>query len=290
MSHENATTRITRLAPSPTGALHLGNARTFIINWAMARQRGWKIVFRIEDLDGPRIKEGADTQAMNDLQWLGLDWDTGPTWQRSDLLPYRDALEILRKKKLIYPCHCTRKDIEQAQSAPHVEDHELRYPGTCRGKNISEQAVNVQQQVGDFVVSTKAGLPAYQLAVVIDDARAGVTDIVRGDDLIGSAARQLLLYEALHLQPQPRYWHLPLVLGTDGKRLAKRHGDTRLAWYRDQGVSVQRIIGLLAKWSGIVSQPQPMDAAEFLARFAIEKLSHSPVFFGAEDHAWLMQK
>lgn len=305
----------TRLAPSPTGALHLGNARTFLINWALAKQNNWKIVLRIEDLDTPRVKAAAQQQAIEDLRWLGIDWHEGPTYQMQDLLPYHATIEKLREKGLIYACSCTRTEIATAQSAPNLGDHELRYPGTCRGKNFGTssdspaalrimipdeaivftdmiagaQSINVQQQVGDFVISTKANLPAYQLAVVVDDARQGVTDIVRGDDLIPSAARQLWLYRFLELTPLPRYWHLPLVLGEDGRRLAKRHGDSRLSSYRDQGVSPERIIGLAARSSGITTSNTPMNAEEFAQRFEVNNLSREPVTFTKQDHDWLME-
>lgn len=316
----------TRLAPSPTGALHLGNARTFLINWAIARQRGWRIVLRIEDLDGPRVKQGADRQAIDDLAWLGLDWDTEPLVQRADLSSYHDALKALQDGRLVYRCSCTRKDIRDAQSAPHEDDHELRYPGTCRpaldaGGRLLEgdssvptsaakpaalrvvvpdgpiefddevhgpQRVDVQRQVGDFVVASKAGLPAYQLAVVVDDARQGVTDVVRGDDLLRSTGRQLWLYRMLDLPPLPRYWHLPLVHGPDGRRLAKRHGDTRVAWYRDQGVAPERVVGLLGLWSGAGPRREPISAAEFRERFDLARLPRDAVTFSPEDHAWLL--
>ncbi|MCG3180644.1 MAG: Glutamate--tRNA ligase [Phycisphaerae bacterium] len=315
--------RTTRLAPSPTGALHMGNARTFLANWALARRGGWRIVLRIEDLDTPRTKPGADAAAVEDLGWLGLDWDAGPTRQMADLSPYRDALDRLRSAGLIYPCRCTRRDIEQAASAPHADAHELRYPGTCRpapddlshaadaGRRDAPiawrlivpdgeiafndgfhgpQRVNVQREVGDFVVATKASLPAYQLAVVVDDARQGVTDVVRGDDLLGSTGRQLLLYHLLGLGPPPRYTHLPLVVGEDGRRLAKRHGDTRLATYRDAGVSADRVVGLLAFWSGVVPAREPMSADEFRDRFDLTRLPPAPAVFTAADHAWLTDR
>ena len=326
--------RVTRLAPSPTGALHLGNARTFLINWAMAKQNDWRVVLRIEDLDGPRVKAGATELAIEDLQWLGMDWDEGPLYQRNELTPYHEALSELHGHGLIYPCGCSRREIMQAASAPQDGVHELRYSGKCRPKEIScgntgeyskseyldwpptevsseigeiawrlcvpddnvnfddgyagEQTVNVQQQVGDYVVSTKEGLPAYQLAVVVDDARQGVTDVVRGDDLIDSAGRQLWLYKFLGLTPLPQYYHLPLVIGEDGRRLAKRHGDTRVASYREAGVNVQRIIGLLGYWSGITDNRCEMDAAEFVARFTLDNLPKEKVVFTQEDDQWLM--
>ena len=309
--------RRTRLAPSPTGALHLGNARTFLINWSLARRLGWAITLRIEDLDTPRTRPGADAQAIADLHWLGLDWDQGPTWQQADLSPYAAALDRLRGRGLVYPCRCTRREIQQALSAPHGDDHELRYPGMCRptagaaaggpgepsawrlivpDESIAfddaihgPQQVNVQRQVGDFVVATKSALPAYQLAVVVDDARQGITDVVRGDDLLGSTGRQLLLYRLLELPDPPRYWHLPLVLGPDGRRLAKRHGDTRLAAYRDQGVSPECVVGLLAFWSGVSPTRAAMTARDFAERFDLARLPRAPVTFTAADHAWVAE-
>jgi glutamyl-tRNA synthetase len=164
-----------------------------------------------------------------------------------------------------------------------VPDEDVSYVDGFAG----EQSHNVQQQVGDFVISTKAGLPAYQLAVVVDDARQGVTDIVRGDDLLRSASRQLWLYRYLNLTPIPTYWHLPLVLGADGRRLAKRHGDTRLSYYRDMGTPPGKIIGLIAQWSGIQTTRCPMSSHEFAQRFDLSKLSHDPVIFTEADDQWL---
>ncbi len=312
----------TRLAPSPTGALHLGNARTFLINWAMARQGGWRVVLRIEDLDGPRVKAGSAEQAVDVLRWLGLDWDGAPMLQSGDLSPYRGALDRLWAAGLTYPCPATRREIEAAGSAPHAGDHETRYPGLYRPPGSPPIAagsatatrlivpdgivefddtlhgrceVDVQGQVGDFIVETKAGVPAYQLAVVVDDAGQGVTEVVRGDDLLDSTARQVLLYGMLELGDPPRYTHVPLVLGPDGRRLAKRHGDTRLVMYRDAGVPAERVVGLLASWCGLGGAtgargegPQPMTAAAFAARFDLAKLPRDTVTFRNEDHAWLM--
>jgi len=309
----------TRLAPSPTGALHLGNARTFVINWALARRRGWRVVMRMEDLDGPRIKAGAAEHAYDALRWLGLDWDEGPYTQRSDLSAYHAALGRLGEAGLIYRCRCTRKEIEAAQSAPHEDEHELRYPGTCRPERsaaaryeasdedgmswrlwvedeavrfvdeiVGEVAINVQDQVGDFIVATKAGLPAYQLAVVVDDAAQGVTEVVRGDDLVRSTPRQLLLYRLLGLGPTPRYYHVPLVLGEDGRRLAKRHGDTRVTTYREAGCSAERIIGLLGAWCGLGDR-RAMSVAEFAERFELDRLPREAVTFTEQDHRWLIE-
>lgn len=314
--------RRTRLAPSPTGALHLGNARTFLINWAIARQRGWRIILRIEDLDGPRVKEGADQLAIDILHWLGMDWDEGPYYQRHDLKRYHAALEKLAAKGLLYPCQCTRAEIAAAaRSAPHAGDkHELRYPGTCRPADpeprvfdprweatawrvrvpdeviafadevAGPQAINVERGVGDFILSTRLGLPAYQLAVVVDDADQGVTDVVRGDDLLPSAARQLMIYNMLEIEAaKPRYFHVPLVYGPDDRRLAKRHGDTRIATYRRHGVSAERIIGLIGDWCGLGPR-QPMTLAMFFERFDLDRLPRKNITFTADDEQWLLRK
>lgn len=300
----------TRLAPSPTGSLHLGNARTFLVNWALARRRGWKILLRIEDLDGPRVKPEAVDGLRRTLEWLGLDWDEGPLIQSSDLEPYREAMKRLAAEGAAFPCARTRGELAAA-SAPQEGVHETRYPRELRPASWEREfregvnwrflapeapvpftdAVHGPQEVclatlvGDFTVWTKRAVPAYQLAVVVDDHRQGVTQVVRGDDLLDSAARQLLLYRALGLGPEPAYTHLPLVRGPDGKRLAKRHGDSRVDGYRESGVPPERLIGLLAGWSGL--ERLPMSAAEFRDSFELSKMPKSSVVFTPQDDAWL---
>src|SRR4051812_24839666 len=213
---------------------------------------------RIEDIDGPRIKRGAAEQLLEDLRWLGLDWDEGPIYQSQRMNIYRDAIQQLLKSGHAYPCICTRSEVESAASAPHAEDGAAVYPGTCRGRfaTIEEAATqagrlpavrfcvadelmqwtdlfagpqqcDLSRQLGDFVIAKADGTPAYQLAVVLDDAGSMVSHVVRGDDLLDSTPRQMLIYRALGLVDRvPSYYHLPLVVGTDGRRLAKRHGDT----------------------------------------------------------------
>lgn len=337
--------RTTRLAPSPTGALHLGNARTFLITWAIARKLGWRIILRIEDMDTPRVKAGAALELADTLRWLGMDWDppvTGPRnnplVQSHDLEPYRAAMRVLAMRGRAYPCVLTRTQIEAAASAPQEGAHDVAFPAklrpegagramefdavcmkgeqeerqdvrpgapaypgeanwrfVCPGGAVSfedrvagAQSIDPSAIIGDFVLWTKRDQPSYQLAVVVDDARQGVTDVIRGDDLLDSAARQLLLYRALELGNEPAYWHLPLVIGTDGKRLAKRHGDSRIETYRAQGVSAERIIGLIAHWS-IPGHPRtPTTSTEFLHRFDPAKLPRTPVRFTPEDDRWLL--
>lgn len=313
----NALPQTTRLAPSPTGALHLGNARTFLVNWALARQQGWHIVLRIEDLDTPRVKPNALVDTIDILAWLGMDWDSGPVIQSHDLTPYRKAMQTLASKGLAYPCALSRSEIEAAASAPQEGTQEVRFPPELRPAlqpvpfdledtnwrfACPEQVVRFTDgvrgpaevdphaEVGDFVIWTRRGQPSYQLAVVVDDHRQGVTHIVRGDDLLGSAGRQILLYQALELGALPKYLHLPLVRGQDGRRLAKRHGDTRLTTYREQGIAPERVIGLLAFWCGISPNRQPMTPDEFRERLRTDTISPHDIVFTQEDERWLQAR
>ncbi|MGD9688617.1 MAG: tRNA glutamyl-Q(34) synthetase GluQRS [Phycisphaerales bacterium] len=320
-------TRVSRLAPSPTGSLHLGNARTFLLNWAIARQRGWRLVLRVEDLDGPRVKPESAADIEATLQWLGMDWDGTTRVQSTDLSGYRRAMDFLASAGRVYPCDLTRQQIEAAASAPQVGSGEVRFPPELRplgfrmgcggheaGGEVGRvrfdsarswrlavepgvvmfeddfagpQAIDPSGTIGDFVVWTKRETPAYQLAVVVDDAREGVTHVIRGDDLLDSAARQLLLYRALGLGPEPQYGHLPLVVGPDGKRLAKRHGDTRVNAYRDAGVPAEAIVGLVAFWSGVQSTRARLSARELVERLHTSRIPRSPVVFSSEDDQWL---
>ena len=293
-----------RLAPSPTGAQHVGNARTYLIAWLSARSRGGQVALRTEDIDSPRIKPGAAEQACADLRWLGLDWDDGPVVQTQRLALYEDALCRLRARELVYPCTCTRSDVERAASAPHAEHEGPVYPGTCAGRRSADAErltgqpycwrfragtmagefvdafrgpiqVPASELGGDFVIWKSAGTPAYQLAVVVDDADMGVTEVIRGDDLVPSTPRQLLLYEALELKP-PSFAHVPLVVGPDGRRLAKRHGDTRLATLRAAGVTAEQLLGLLAWSCGWIDRIEPVTTSELLPRFQLETIPHEP--------------
>lgn len=285
-----------RLAPSPTGAQHVGNARTYLLAWLSARSRGGRVILRIEDIDSPRIKAGADEQAIGDLRWLGLDWDEGPYWQTRRLPLYETALADLQETERVYPCSCSRTDIEQAASAPHLDHEGARYPGTCAGRRVADAATLhelfawrfrsaadrstfddgfrgsttvAEHLAGDFVIWKSAGTPAYQLAVVVDDAAMGVTEVLRGDDLIPSTPRQLQLYDALELSP-PRFVHVPLVVGPDGRRLAKRHGDTRLSALRARGVRAEALLGLLAWSCGWLERVEPVRLDELLSRFRLD--------------------
>jgi len=285
-----------RLAPSPTGAQHVGNARTYLIAWLSARSQGGSVRLRIEDIDSPRIKAGAADQSQDDLRWLGLDWDGEPVVQTQRVERYESALVELRRQERVYPCTCTRSDVAAAASAPHAENEGPTYPGTCASRRVQDAealtqagvpfswrfrvqesprfvdayrgqvALDLRSNGGDFVVWKSAGTPAYQLAVVVDDAEMGITEVIRGDDLLLSTPRQLLLYSALGCSP-PSFAHMPLVVGTDGRRLAKRHGDTRLAALRNAGVPAEKLIGLLAWSCGWAEKGIAISPRELLKRW-----------------------
>jgi glutamyl-tRNA synthetase len=291
-----------RLAPSPTGAQHIGNARTYLIAWLAARQQGGRLLLRFEDIDSPRIKAGAVEQTLVDLRWLGLDWDGEPWIQTTRLTCYEQALSRLKAQQQVYPCTCTRSDIAAAASAPHWEHEGPVYPGTCASRRAADAdtldqpfawrfrvdhspdfvdafcgpvSIDLKRVGGDFVIWKSAGTPAYQLAVVVDDADSGVTEVIRGDDLLPSTPRQLLLYQALQ-RTAPRFCHVPLVVGPDGRRLAKRHGDTRLSALREAGVQPEALIGLLAWSCGWLPQPQPISLRELLPRFDLQRIPTHP--------------
>lgn len=273
-----------RLAPSPTGGLHIGNARTFLLAWLLARQANGRVIFRMEDLDATRARPEAAELAIADLRWLGLTWDEGPDCggqhgpyvqsERSEI--YQAALDRLIAANHVYPCTCTRAEILRAASAPHAEDEQPLYPGTCVHRHASEwvalqaqgrhfawrfrsvgRRVDWQDQLlgeqshelshigGDFIVARSGGVYGYQLAVVVDDAAMGVTQVVRGHDLVDSTPRQVLIQEALDL-PRPAYWHVGLVKGPDGKRLAKRDQSVKIAEIRASGMSPSEIVRRLA--------------------------------------------
>jgi glutamyl-tRNA synthetase len=301
-----------RLAPSPTGHLHLGHARSFLIAWWHARSRAGRIVLRLEDVDTERIKPGMVEAAIADLLWLGLDWDGEPYMQSSGISEINTAAIRLLDRGMAYPCICTRKEIQAAASAPHGELIETIYPGTCRGKfatlaaaeqasgrpaalrfAVPDQLIRIKDgiqgtrefnpatSIGDFPILRRLSMPAYQLAVVVDDARQNVTEIVRGADLLGSCVRQWLLQGALGFE-HPRWWHVPLVADASGRRLAKRSDDVSLARLRGAGTDPRRIVAWVARSVGIeVSGLVRPD--EVTAAFDIQRVPNSEVRVTALD-------
>ncbi|MGC1481999.1 MAG: tRNA glutamyl-Q(34) synthetase GluQRS [Chthoniobacterales bacterium] len=255
---------ITRLAPTPTGLLHLGHARTFAATHRLARDAGGRVHLRIEDLDTARCRPEFTEAAIDDLRWLGLDWDGEIIYQSQRRASYETAWTRLRDRDLIYPCSRSRKDVRDAALAPHAEDEEPLYPVAWRPAvgaatdHLSPLGLNWRLRVpdgeaitfddgrigpttfvagddfGDFLVWNRDNIPAYELAVVVDDIAMGITEVIRGEDLLLSTARQILIYRALGARP-PKFRHLPLVLDENGRRLAKRHAALSLHTLRERG-------------------------------------------------------
>lgn len=295
-----------RFAPSPSGRMHLGNAFSSLMAWLGARSCGGRMVLRIEDLD-PRAQSRARAdQIVQDLDWLGLDWDEGPVYQSERLGLYEDALARLSEQGAVYPCFCTRSQLHAA-SAPHASDGTYVYQGTCRNLTPREVAERsrlrppalrlrvpepsdplgtiafddlvfghveevLSRDCGDFLIRRSDGVFAYQLAVVVDDALMGVTEVVRGRDLLGSAARQTYLFSLLGYKA-PVYAHVPLLVAADGRRLSKRDKDLDLGALRDAGVSSQHIIGALAHAVGLAEAGERVSPHELVSRFSWDEVA-----------------
>lgn len=301
-----------RLAPSPTGRLHLGHARTFLIAWLMARASGGRVVFRTEDLDSSRVRPGMDEGAMSDLRWIGLDWDEGPDVggpsspyvQSERLALYAETLENLKRADLVYPCTCSKAEIRRMASAPHAGEDGPIYPGTCAGRTARDAedlgdrpfswrfrvgpevipwddlfkgpiASDPSTIVGDFPVGRSDGVISYQLSVVVDDAMMGITQVIRGDDLVSSTPRQLLLYRAIDRQA-PRFGHVPLVVDPEGRRLAKRDESITLASLKDRGVDPGELMSEIGRSLGLTSTEGGTPRA-WIDRFRPELLPPAPV-------------
>jgi len=285
-----------RFAPSPTGVLHVGNLRTALLAWLFARSAGARFLMRVEDLDAQRVKPGFEEQQLGDLAAIGIDWD-GPVVRQSERLPlYADALARLDADGRLYPCFCTRAEIREAASAAHGPLPEGAYPGTCRELTAAERAEReasgrppalrlradgervafadrlLGEQAGvvdDFVVRRGDGTPAYNLAVVVDDALQGVGEVVRGADLVDSTPRQLLLARLLGL-PAPTHAHVPLVIGPDGARLAKRAA---------LGESAADVVAWMAARTGLAEPGERVTAAELVGRFDPARLPMEPTVY-----------
>lgn len=304
-----------RYAPSPTGAIHLGNARTALLAWLDARHAGDSFVLRVEDLDRARIPEGAEARLLEDLRWLGLDWDEGPDvggrhapYRQSERTELYDLfLRGLIESGSAFLCACSRADVARAASAPHAEDDEgPRYPGTCRDLPREEVEARAAAQgrrpsvrfrggqrdvavdelqgpvfpavggVDDFVLRRADGTASYQLAVVIDDVTMGIQRVVRGADLLGSTLRQVALYKAL-AKPVPTFVHVPLVLAPGGERLAKRTRPVSIADLRARGVSAETVVGALGASAGLCPQGIRREARHLKTSYELWRVGNQPV-------------
>lgn len=286
-----------RFAPSPTGRMHLGNVFSALLSWLSAKSQGGTWLLRIEDIDPQRSKQEYAELIMDDLHWLGLDWDEGPYYQseRGDI--YEHYLKQLTDNGLTYPCYCTRADILATQ-APHESDGRVVYKGTCRnlapgvktgpaairmkvpseGKGILSftdghygmQTIDLTTHCGDFIVRRKDGAWAYQLAVVVDDALMGINEVVRGCDLLLSSPQQIYLAQQLSFAP-PHFTHLPLLCNKQGQRLSKRDQSLDMAALRTSNTP-EEIIGMLAHAAGLQQSNEPITAQELVGEFSWDKI------------------
>ncbi len=287
-----------RFAPSPSGRMHLGNVFSALMSWLYVRKNGGKMIMRIEDLDRTRCKKEYADLVKHDLKWLGLDWDEEMPCQSTRTKAYDDALARLRDMGVLFDCRCSRNDIN-ISSAPHASDGSVIYDGRCknaddetkRAISLSPHSVriavpdrvitfddviygeynqNLARECGDFVLKKADGSYAYQLAVVVDDIFAGVDTVVRGNDLMSSAPRQIYLHELLGADP-PEYCHVPMLVDTQGRKLSKRDKDCDMG-YLQSVYSPQQIIGGLAFVSGLIGRYEPLSSAELLNKFDVKKI------------------
>jgi glutamyl-tRNA synthetase len=327
-------TPVGRLAPSPSGRLHLGHARTFALAWAHSRSQAGRLLLRLEDLDQSRCRPEHVERLLRDLTWLGLDWDGAPVYQSQRLDVLREAAARLEHSGEAYRCTCRRVDLEQAVQAPQRGVSEQRYPGTCRPRAnpvrgsapvpvrpgapvpvrpgapvpvrpgempdrsalrfrvpdgllcfsdglAGPQSFDVSADVGDFLISSRTNVPAYQLAVVVDDAHQGVTEVFRGDDLLSSTPRQILLQRALGLA-EPAWFHIPLVLDSQGRRLAKRADDLSLEALREAGVDARAVLAWVGRSAGL-NVPERITPSELVAAYDLTQLLRESVSFGQAE-------
>ena len=317
-----------RLAPSPTGMAHLGNAWAFLLAWLFVRSQNGELVLRMEDLDLERSSPVYMQMLMSDIRWLGLDWDEGPTperelasWHQSNRFHlYEDALQTLRDKGLAYPCFCSRKDLRMLASAPHLGDAGIVYPGTCRNLTPAEvaertqkglpaswrfrgqgrvfafddlvmgpQRQSIEESGGDFNMKRADGIFSYQLAVSVDDGLMGITQVIRGRDILPSTVRQLAILDALGM-PAPEYGHIPLLLDTDGERLAKRQASLSLEALRTRNVSPWRVTGLLARAAGLIDRKEAVHPGDLVQNFSPDRLTRTDYTLTQADMLWLEGK
>ena len=292
-----------RFAPTPSGRMHLGNVFAALIAWLSVRSRDGEMVLRMEDLDTQRTSAEFAETLRDDLRWLGLTWDRETPAQSQRSAVYDKYFEILREKGLLYPCYCTRSQLHSV-NAPHLSDGTYVYPGTCRNLTEGERAAfhrapawrvvvpdrlwtvedriqgtyrcNLATECGDMVVRRADGVYVYQLAVTVDDGEAGVTEVVRGMDLLSSAPRQMYLQELFGF-PHPEYAHVPMLLAPDGRRLSKRDRDLDLGILR-QRLSREELLGELAFAAGLIDRKVPISLEALTKEFSWNKLTGDSIF------------
>lgn len=300
----------TRFAPSPTGYLHIGGARTALFNWLFARHHGGKFILRIEDTDRERSKEEYLRDILDSLSWLGLHWDEGPYFQSERMDLYRQYAFRLLEEGKAYRCYCTPEELEEMRKKALAEGRKPKYDGRCRdrrdhpdrpfairfkapqgGVTVVEDLLRGKvtfrnEELDDLIILRSDGTPTYNFCVVIDDATMGITHVIRGDDHLNNTPRQLMIYEALGWEP-PKFAHVPLILGKDRTRLSKRHGATAVSSYRQEGFLPEAMVNYLARLGWSYGDQEIFSLDELIEKFSLENVSLSPAVFDLDKLLWL---
>ena len=302
----------TRFAPSPTGFLHVGGARTALFNWLYARHQGGIFVLRIEDTDQQRSTEESTRAILDAMIWLGLDWDEGPFFQAQRAANHRSMVQKLLMEGKAYYCTCTPEELERKRKTALAEGRKPKYDGTCRDKNLphSSDAVvrfrcpeigstmfhdlikgNIvinNEELDDLIIERRDGYPTYNFAVVVDDAEMGITHVIRGDDHVNNTPKQILLYEALGYAV-PQFAHVPMILGSDKTRLSKRHGATSVMAYKDMGYLPEALVNYLVRLGWAHGDQEIFGMDELAALFTLEAVGRSAAVFNPDKLLWLNQ-
>jgi glutamyl-tRNA synthetase len=302
---------IVRFAPSPTGFLHIGGARTALFNWLLARNTGGKFILRIEDTDQVRSTKESIDAILDSMTWLGLDWDEGPIYQTDRLHLYREHVERLVQEGKAYPCYCTPEELEERRQKALQEKRKPKYDGHCRSlkvpipgrtaairfkapphgvtvlKDLIKGTIEFDnEELDDLIIQRSDGWPTYNFSAVVDDALMNITHVIRGDDHVNNTPRQILLYEAFGY-PLPQFAHVPMILGADKTRLSKRHGATSVMAYKDMGFLPQALVNYLVRLGWAHGDQEVFTKEELVNKFSLENVGKSPAVFNTEKFLWL---
>lgn len=301
---------ITRFAPSPTGYLHIGGARTALFNWLFARHHGGAFVLRIEDTDQVRSTEESVKAILDAMEWLGMDWDAGPFYQRERFDLYEDFLRRLLDSGHAYHCDCSPEDLDARRKAAMAEGRKPKYDGRCRDRNLGPGAHRVVRfrcpdggatvlndlikgpiffenaELDDLVLRRSDGIPTYNFAVVVDDITMNISHVIRGDDHVNNTPRQILIYQALG-EPLPLFGHVPMILGPDRARMSKRHGATSVMAYKEMGYLPQSLINYLVRLGWSHGDQEIFSVGELIEKFTLEAVGKSASVYNPEKLLWL---
>jgi glutamyl-tRNA synthetase len=302
---------ILRFAPSPTGFLHIGGARTALFNWLMARNRGGRFILRIEDTDQVRSTKESIDAILDSMTWLGLDWDEGPIYQTDRLPIYREHVDRLLREGKAYPCYCTPEELEERRQRALKEKRKPKYDGHCRdlpkpvpgrtpairfkapqqGKTVLLDLIKGtiefdNEELDDLIILRSDGWPTYNFSAMVDDATMGITHVIRGDDHVNNTPRQILLYQAFGY-PLPQFAHVPMILGADKARLSKRHGATSVMAYKEMGYLPQALVNYLVRLGWSHGDQEVFTKEDLIQKFSLENVGKSAAVFNAEKFLWL---